>query len=79
MSIRVKEVKLKNVFYVLQFLIRKVVILVYRRLIGPDPVAKMYNKIEKCKPCFNNGECLECGCDFKAMILSDKPCPKGNF
>ena len=36
-------------------------------------------KAEKCPPCFEQNACTECGCDAYMMMLSDKPCPKGNF
>lgn len=39
-------------------------------------IYRLYNKIEKCKDCFDNGDCLQCGCDFEKLVLSDKKCNK---
>ena len=33
----------------------------------------------RCPDCWENTECLECGCNIEEMFLSDKPCPKGRF
>ena len=36
-------------------------------------------KARRCKPCFEIGYCLVCGCDFDEMVLTNKKYPDGKF
>ena len=39
-------------------------------------IIKYVKKLQECPECFTNQECLNCGCNFNRLALSDKKCHK---
>lgn len=35
-------------------------------------IKKWYKRVKKCNICFERGSCIECGCDFNKMALTNK-------
>lgn len=59
-----------NIYYFIQGYLNRIIF--YK-------TTKAINKSFICTDCYNNGSCLECGCDIIPMFLSDKPCPLNKF
>lgn len=45
-------------------------------LSGQDKIQKAMYAVYICPECYVNNSCKECGCDFQAVILSNKQCPR---
>ena len=58
--------KLENLIYLIQ------------AKIAPNR-CKVFSKKKLCSECWDEGICVECGCDIEEMFSSSKPCPKGRF
>lgn len=67
----IKNLTIKNIGFTIQGY--------WRRYISKDKPTTFEEKVKACEPCWDNGECLSCGCDIIAMFMSDKPCPDGKF
>lgn len=39
-------------------------------------IVKFKKKELECPECFSKGQCVNCGCDFSKLALSNKPCGK---
>ena len=35
-------------------------------------IRKWYRRVKKCNLCFERGVCIECGCDFNKLALTNK-------
>ena len=66
-----KNWTLRNVYYVLQSFLR--------RFYTKKTVTRIADKAAKCPECWENGACLECGCEVFEMFKSDKSCPNEKF
>ncbi len=67
----IKNLTVKNIGFTIQGY--------WRRYISGNIPATFEEKVRICKPCWDNGECLNCGCPIVELFLSDKPCPDGKF
>ena len=74
-----KNWKVKNLKYIIQATYKKFIRKEYQRFFGPDNIDDMLYKTARCHECYLNGSCLYCGCNFKEMITTKKPCPEGKF
>lgn len=43
---------------------------------GQNKIYKAMWAVYTCPDCYRNNTCKECGCDFDAVVLSNKTCPK---
>lgn len=41
-------------------------------------IKKYIRRKQSCLPCFEQGSCIHCGCDFNRMAVSSKPCKNMN-
>ena len=81
MKMKIKDITLKNIGFVIQAWYQKFIIKQYQRIDGDSILDSALNKVAACPDCYKNGECLhsDCGCNMDDVIFSDKPCPKGKF
>lgn len=71
----IKNLKFKNLIYIIAAKYKKFIRKEYNKYYESDKLEDIYFKIASCPDCYLNGSCLECGCDFKEMITTNKPCP----
>ena len=45
-------------------------------LTGQDKIYKAMWAVYNCPDCYANNTCKECGCDFEAIVLSNKECSR---
>jgi hypothetical protein len=48
--------------------------ILYKLLNQKKDIIYVANRASKCTDCWNNGECLKCGCSTLELFLSKKPC-----
>lgn len=75
----IKNIKFSNLLYIVQSKYRAFINKEYNRIYSDTKLNNMLYAAATCSECYLNGSCLECGCDFKEMITSDKPCPKNKW
>lgn len=71
-----KEWKFKNLFYILQAKYWRFIERQYKKRFTPSVQMSIIDRVRLCHDCFENGDCLDCGCDFDELIYSDKPCKR---
>lgn len=76
---RLRDITLNNIRRVIQAKYKKFIKGQYNKYFNQDKIDEMLYKTAQCPNCFMNGSCLECGCDFKEMITTDKKCPNDKF
>lgn len=74
-----KNIKFKNFIYIVVAKYKKFIRRQYNKLYSKDNIDDMLFKTASCPDCYFNGSCLNCGCNFKELITTDKPCPNGKF
>lgn len=68
-------VRPKNWLYVIQGYYNRFIVSEYDRIADEGKIAKAILMAAKCPECAIAGACIECGCNFIEMSLSDKKCP----
>lgn len=71
----IKNLKFKNVIFIVVAKYKKFIRKEYQKYYSKDDIDKLMFKVASCPKCYLNGSCLECGCDFKEMITTNKHCP----
>lgn len=71
--------KPKNLIYMIQGKYKRFIKKQYNKYFTQDSIDNMLFKTSQCPKCYQNGSCLECGCDFKELITTNKKCPNGKF
>lgn len=51
----------------------------YNKYFDKDGIDDLLYKVSQCPECYQNGNCLQCGCPINKMLYSNKSCPNGKF
>ena len=78
-TMKIKEITLKNIKYVIQAKYRMFIKREYNKYYSQDKVDDMLYKVASCPECYSNGIMECCGCVFKEALLTNKSCKNGKF
>jgi hypothetical protein len=70
---------IKNIPYIIEGYYKSLIRKEYQKYFGKDNIDDLLFKVSQCGDCYQNGNCIKCGCPMKEMLYSSKSCPNGKF